>query len=259
MKKYLWFAVAILLLSGIVTVHHENDSQYAKSINIEETKQPRAKPGAPDAKENVEETEHDSSLWAFGYLVFGWPSGIGVIGLFVTMVAIAEQSYFTRVSAEAALLNVQSVINAERAILLFKAEMDESGEMLTLKIVNYGRVPARKIEISKPIYATMRLADLTAMPPDYGNDLEGIQEWLAPNEAWIVAKIAPKWTRMERFYDATKKNLQMTDVDHITYGQVTYFDGISPKRRHSRYCIAMDDDPYEPISVVGNEAYLECT
>jgi len=186
----------------------------------------------------------------------------GIVGITVairTFKVLREQTSAAKDAAEAALLNAKAVINAERALLLFNVVRDEKTEVFTVRVVNYGRVPARRIEISKPIRAVMKLEDLIASPPDYGDDIDNIQEWLAPKESWPVAAIHPRHTRASLLYDAERRKLPPSDVDHITYGQVTYFDGISPELRHSRYCIALDDDHYEPISVVGNEAYLECT
>ena len=64
-KKYIWWSLAFLGASGLVTVHHEPH-------------------------------------WSLAFLVFGWPGGVTVWALFITMVAIAEQSYFTRIAAKAA-------------------------------------------------------------------------------------------------------------------------------------------------------------
>jgi hypothetical protein len=191
-----------------------------------------------------------------------WLFILGIPTLFV----IGWQSGETRKSAnaakdaaKAALLNAQAIINAERAILLFKIGQDERPELFTIKIVNCGKVPARKIDISKPVQATMILGEFAFMsPPVYENGYD-IREWLAPGEALTVATILPRSTKLENLYDAERKKLP-PDLGHrFTYGQVTYFDGISSQLRHSRYCVAVHDDTREPIAPAVNDEYLECT
>jgi hypothetical protein len=261
MKKILWMLVVFY---GLLPIYGQQKA--AQATPTKDAPQKSSAPvsvtviNEPAPKEQTEAPKQEPKSY-FGTLVSAnnLPTDLLVVVGVIAILFAARTVNATKDAAEAALLNAKAVINAERAWLLFKAELDENGDMLTVSVVNYGRVPARNIEISKPIMAITKLKDLVANPPDYGDDLDDIQEWLAPKESWVIAKVNPKWTRLERFYDAERKKLQLPDVDHITYGQVTYLDGISKERRHSRYCIVMDDGPYKPIAVVGNEVYLECT
>jgi len=110
----------------------------------------------------------------------------------------------------------------------------------------------------------MTLNDFVSLsPPDYGDDLQEIQEWLAPKESWRVATFFPYEKRTERVMAAQNRGVELDMIEVIIYGQVTYYDGISPDVRHSRYCLAHDKEPFSNIggslTPVGNEEYLECT
>jgi hypothetical protein len=152
---------------------------------------------AEQKKACIEEgaTAHDYLPW--WYELLRWPEGITTWAIIATGFVIGWQSWETRraaeataKSADAAFLNAQAVINAERALLLFKVEKEQisglSGpSIFHINVVNYGKTPARRLEISRPIHAVMTLNDLISLsPPDYGEDLEEIQEWLAPQESW---------------------------------------------------------------------------
>jgi hypothetical protein len=185
-----------------------------------------------------------------------------------TLVAIASAEA-ARVSADAALLNAQAVINAERALLLFTVEKEKlSGlggpSIFHINIVNYGKVPARRLEISNPFHAIMPLDDFIATsPPDYGEDLQEVQEWLAPKESRRVVTFCPYEKRREIMAAAQSLGVEYLMVKAIIYGQVTYHDGISLKERHSRYCYAHERVPFSNIggsvTPVGPKEYLECT
>jgi hypothetical protein len=100
-------------------------------------------------------------------------------------------------------------------------------------------------------------------PPDYGEDVEEIQEWLAPRESWRVTTFFPSERLVERVHAAQNEKVKVDEIEVIIYGQVSYYDGISPVVRHSRYSFAHDREPFSNIggspTPVGNEEYLECT
>jgi hypothetical protein len=196
--------------------------------------------------------------------------GVPTLGVLIWQSLLGRRSaQAAETAANAALLNAQAVINAERALLLFTVEKESfSGSggpsIFHINVVNYGKVPARRLEISKPLHATMTLSDFVSLsPPDYGEDLEETQEWLAPKESWRVATFFPYERRADRVFAAQNAGVDVDMVEVIIYGQVTYFDGISSEERHSRYCLAHDREPFSNIggslTPVGNEEYLECT
>ena len=257
---------------------------YAMSRYVENRKQEssiNAQTGSPQSavapneggqpKQNADKSKNPSS-WVD---TFAWPEGVTTWVLLLTLLVIAWQSVETHaavktgeVAAEAALLNAQAVINAERALLLFTVEKERvqgpgGPSIFHINVVNYGKVPARRLEISRPNHATMALSDFVSLsPPDYGDVLQETQEWLAPKESWRVATFSPYEKRVERVLDAQDRGVEPDTMEVIIYGQVTYYDGISGDR-HSRYCLAHDREPFSNVggslTPVGSEEYLECT
>ena len=130
----------------------KNSSDHAKTAVA-------AKTDEKISKDNVEESERNSPSW-FG--IFRWPNGTATLALILTLLAVAEQAKETAKStkaaqesaqgalaaANAALLNAQAFINAERPWILVKAELakrPESGTWYDVVAVNKGRTPAEVI------------------------------------------------------------------------------------------------------------------
>ena len=102
--------------------------------------------------------------------LIAWPEGITTWAVMFTLGAIIWQSYETRKAAEAALLNAQAIINAERAWLTITIQKDASIKSPTTKFVNVllneGRTPARL----KTIHIDQTFAsspDQLPIPPRY--------------------------------------------------------------------------------------------
>jgi len=101
MKKYLSVLALLLLLSGVVNFKHE---QYAnKAASDGGDKRFSIFLGdAPDGKSNPAQPEDNQAIWwERGYIFFGWPNGITIWALFLTMIVIAEQTIETRKAAKA--------------------------------------------------------------------------------------------------------------------------------------------------------------
>jgi hypothetical protein len=257
LKYWQLFAIALVLIAIVGLSQYAEFSKQRYDERAKQTKATAVAKGEDgEAKDNAPQP-YKPPVWA-KYVTF--PEGVGAWAVILTLFVIAWQSIETRDAARAAVVSAQALINSERALLLFtvdKVAKDEYNDFFVVKVKNYGRVPARTIEISSPIQASMSIKDLIAESPDYGEHIQDIQEYLAPQESWTVATIFPQRTKLEKFYD---KTYPAPISGLITYGQVTYLDGMSTEVRHSRYCIALDvDDLYRPISVVGSEEYLECT
>ena len=206
---------------------------------------------------------HDSNWWL---VIIAGLTG-GMIGW--QSWATSEAAKGAKSAADAALLNARAVINAERALLLFTVEKErlqspEGPAIFHINVVNYGRVPARRLEISCPNQVVMTPDDLWPVsPPKYGTDLPEIKEWLAPKESCRVATFYPYKKRTERVEVAQKSGIGLDRIEVMIYGQVTYGDGISSDKRHSRYCFMHDREPFSNIggSLIpwGGDEYLECT
>jgi hypothetical protein len=178
------------------------------------------------------------------------------------------QTVVAQTSANAALLNAQAVINAERALLLFTWKKErlpglEGPFIFHINVVNCGKVPARRLYVNRSSVSVMLMDDFLEEQPDYPDDLDGTREWLAPKESWRVATFAPYGERHKRVLAAQRSSTTPDDIEVIIYGQVTYNDGISPSERRSRFCFAHDRRQFSTIGgslvPVGTEVHLECT
>jgi hypothetical protein len=185
-----------------------------------------------------------------------------------TLIVIIWQTNVGAVAAQAALVNAQAVINAERALLLFSYTKEtvngKPGEArFHIFVTNYGKAPARRIVVYPPIYALMSLEDLTSLsPPDYGEQ-SLIEEYLVPAGKYEVSVFEPASRWRQGIVQAAANYGTTKRIENMIYGQVTYFDGISADLRHSRYCFAHDRLPFSNIGgsliTVGTDEYLECT
>jgi hypothetical protein len=121
-----------------------------------------------NSPENVPSPEQKAPSWCGWFDFFRWPNGTTAWAIILTLIAIAEQTGQTRKAADAAFLNAQYVANAERALLLFTVEKKHiqgspGAAIFRIKVVNYGKVPARRLEISQPLHATMTLKDFVSL------------------------------------------------------------------------------------------------
>jgi len=215
----------------------------------------------------IEKTASARDYLPWGYELVAWPEGITVWALLLTLMTIAMQTIETRKSADAALLNAQAIVNAERALLLFSYTKEgisgRPGESLfRVFVTNYGKAPARRLEVCPPIHALMPLSEVCSLSPPVYEVPTYIHEYLVPTDKHEVAVFEPA-ARWREGISAASKNHATSDIENAIYGQVTYYDGISPDLRHSRYCFVHRRAPFSNIGgslqVVGTDEYLECT
>lgn len=148
--------------------------------------------------------------------------------------ATAGIAHATRLSAEAANLNAKALINAERAWLL--VEMKSLGhEMFTLSMKNWGRTPAKIIDVK-------HLEDFPINSGDFSPDYRYEQptrfvysKMVAPGETWEASdwvtslpSVLPSET-----LDAVRSSRQR----YFIYGVIEYEDVINTKEVHkTRFC-----------------------
>lgn len=78
-------------------------------------------------------------------------------------------------------------------------------------------MPDTRIEISESNLATMTLADLVDVPPEYGG-VEEIREWLAPKEQWRVATFFPFVGLQDKFWVAENAKVAINTIENMIYG-----------------------------------------
>lgn len=114
MRKYLiWFAVLFVLSAGVTIKHEVHANQDAQTTGEHSTGSGWEK--SPQADSNSSNPEHTlKGGWDLGYLFFGWPNGITIWALVLTLFAIAEQSGETARAAEASLKQANHFAASER-------------------------------------------------------------------------------------------------------------------------------------------------
>ena len=254
MRKYLFWLAMLVAVSCLVTSLHEkytHDSAYQGGNSNAAV----AGTNSPKAKNNEANAKWYSPSGDLYYLIFGWPNGVTVWALFLTLVVIADQTYQTsraadtgKTAAEAALLQAKHMETTERAWLLisFVSMKDrelKDGEVATCHwaIKNVGSTPAILLE-TKTRFHVIRLYDempedpVKALPivPDYGSPIAINERLLAPQDS---IGYFTKWERntdgaFSEFAFRTKAN-EVWMV--VAYGYVKYKD-IFGKERESRTC-----------------------
>ncbi|MGA2960441.1 MAG: hypothetical protein ABSD96_02125 [Candidatus Korobacteraceae bacterium] len=99
-------------------------------------------------QQNIENSDWNRPCWYVFVTLFRWPNSTAVWVVFLTLMAIAEQTKETAKAAEAALLNAKALIASERPWLVVLPEaVDPEGEevphLYRLKVTNEGNTPAQ--------------------------------------------------------------------------------------------------------------------
>jgi hypothetical protein len=110
------------------------------------------------------QSRHDYMPW--GYVLLAWPEGITTWAIIVTGFVIAWQSSETRRAAQAAFLNAQAVINAERPWVVMPVNPHRRGGF-SVGAQNKGRTPAMIVAAYMGFVAVDTISDLPKDPP-YG-------------------------------------------------------------------------------------------
>jgi hypothetical protein len=169
MLKYLGIFAVVIGLSVFVTVQdeHHTDHPAQKSTQLNSPVAP-TEANKEHTQEHIEEPKGNPPSW---HAFFVWPNGAGAWAVFLTLFAIIEQTIETRKSADAALLNAQVMVNAERALLLFKVTKEHSHDRrgtyrFRIEVVNCGNSPARDI-------AEIRAGRMVVVVDDEDRENEG--------------------------------------------------------------------------------------
>jgi hypothetical protein len=179
-----------------------------------------------------------------------------VVGI-ATAIVVGWQSFETRKAAQAALLNAQAVINAERPWVMVQIKEDqvERGEgvfdmrSFQFTIFNYGKSPAHVITCKGPKIEFHDDPDKgLPIQPDYGTwDWE--RRFLAPRDSLPIGKtIYPSKMRMETHSAAIAKGEPVKE-ELVVYGLIEYTDGVSGKSYRTAFCYRHEKMP--PSSMGG--------
>ncbi|MFZ0663849.1 MAG: hypothetical protein WAM66_14245 [Acidobacteriaceae bacterium] len=193
--------------------------------------------------------------------------GTGVIVAWRTLRKIKEQTEAGRKAAEAALLNAQAVINAERAALLFLVTKERVNgppprTIFKITVKNFGRVPAWEILVSESQEKFVRSpGDLLPSPRyEYSNQTS---KYLVPGEALAVVEFDASSPGKHNQRAQEGIDFDPHSIQTVIFGEVIYKDGVSGELRHSRFCFGHDRWPFSNVggsaASCGPEVYRECT
>lgn len=194
-----------------------------------------------------------ASVWINGVLAF-----LGVVGMIIailSLIKLAEQTKATKDAAEAALLNAQAFVNAERARIIFKFEKapvpNRSGlYKFAIRAVNAGRSPARIISFGTPTEITTAFPEKMAVPPHYPARTEPVDGGhMGPGTSYVVANFIPSSNENQaRALESSQaEGVAFVEQNRLIFGEVVYLDGISKEERYSRYCLRFEREPFSNI------------
>lgn len=168
------------------------------------------------------------------YISLGTNLLLGVVGIagvvvgVITLRKIERQTAATEVSAKAAELNAQALVNAERPWLVAEVKPDDTmPHLFHVHIANVGRSPARFISCDAT-HVLVERADLMTIPPDYDSPITiPAQTLIATGQGFKVP----------HGYSISHLLKPGEDVTLVVYGRVLYGNTIDPKQTHeTRWC-----------------------
>jgi hypothetical protein len=182
------------------------------------------------------------------YQLFGWPNGITVWALFFTMMAIVEQTRHTaeaaraaKKSADAALLNTQAFISAERPWILVKAEPSKRRQFgWELIAVNKGRTPAKVVAQADNCIALDVMASLPDIAKYGKTNIYPAPQIILPDEPFVIGEI----TQYSLFKNDQGSITRFRNVETqgYVYGSIVYHDLLSPasaEPHETRWCFSI--------------------
>jgi hypothetical protein len=154
----------------------------------------------------------------------------------------------THKSADAALLNAQAVINAERPWVMIQIQEAavEQGRVgiyekkslrsFQFSIFNYGKTPAHVTSCEGPKIELCEAPDKDLpIPPDYGTS-EWNRIFLAPNDSIPIGEcIYPSDIMLNKIIEAASRG-EKAQSELVIYGLIEYSDGVSDVTYRTAYC-----------------------
>ena len=143
---YVWLSLFFLSISSVVTIHHE---EYPGNNNFRSRTRydlSSPSPNSPQADSNPQIAYSDHLSWNLAYDAFGFPGGITVWALFLTLIAVAEQSAATTKQAEIARQALVSQFRPMVQIRTVRLTESESSLFIEIVAVNKGGGTAHLLE-----------------------------------------------------------------------------------------------------------------
>ncbi|MGA2876414.1 MAG: hypothetical protein ABSE82_12850 [Nitrososphaerales archaeon] len=221
--KYL--VAVVIILGGCIYVSRQDQKthdQYEQKCNQFNA---RAVPPSGHQEDCAKGADNAAGHLPSWYRAFSWPEGITTLSLLLTLLVIAEQTAQTRKAAEAALLNAQALINAERPwIMVTVEEVTGRSGGFNLYMTNKGRTPAM---VTGAYIGCVAVKDISSLPTKspYGPGSMATDRIVLQGE-----KLPVTW-----FDGTTLKKIVGNgfpsapwDGDIFVFGKVLYRDLLSP-------------------------------
>jgi hypothetical protein len=135
-----YFLAFVLLLTGsiLVTSQYEKHAQDAAAERQKGSQSAVTSTDSEQAAADAEQAQRDHPRWYLAYQVFGWPNGVTVWALFLTLLTIADQTRHTARAAQAseaaiavALKQAEHTVNSERAWVMAELRFEHGGGLST--------------------------------------------------------------------------------------------------------------------------------
>jgi hypothetical protein len=184
------------------------------------------------------------------YRAYLWFTILGVTGAIGGVIVLICQTIATRRSAEAAFMNAQVLIDAERAWI--DIDFSKVGTLYSFVVTNYGKTHGI-ITKCKLIYAPMTNEEYADLP----RKLEAREEWGARSPREMYTMLLPhKPVELERLNPASYKS--PSDDKIAVVGAIVEYDSIGgPYRTEVVYLVQHDpiNKTYDLINVPGLTSY----
>ena len=141
MAKYLACILLLFLLSFFVSVQYREHSQDTISNPYDPSAALSSSANGQQVNQHTTKSEWNPPRW---YRLFGWPDGITVWAVLLTLVAIAEQAKEASVASRAAAHTTETFVQSERAWIIINP-IEVAPELMA---VETGTSPGNGIRLS---------------------------------------------------------------------------------------------------------------
>jgi hypothetical protein len=286
MLKYLAGLFLVFGLALYVSVQDGRTTPQSTQKNAELNKGTLAsKADENHSQENVAKPERNAPRW---YRLFRWPDGTTTWVIVLTLMAIAEQAKETakatkavrdglplqKASADAALLNAQALINAERPWIIVTAKRKDDNDVFMVYGELQGRTPAKIISgwgnhIIVPEILGERSTAIDNLPDEPPYKPEGTEipyEILAvPGQTPFSIYVFPVYTRIKPNFELWRKIENFEEVLFL-FGRLVYTDTLTkdpdgkPTEHETRWCFKyIPSKPEGMITKSGKPSYNRYT
>jgi hypothetical protein len=252
MLKYLAILAVVLAVSAVDMVGQQKASAQQHTKTTQADMPPAITENNYDNSKHEQEKTSDVPRW--------WPEGITAVVIILTMFVIAGQTYYTRRAAEAALLNAQAVIVAERPWMIVDlvTPTDIAGihPIYDISCFNRGQTPARITDCRMGHRFIDDPERLTLTASDYHPVVMPFPTLKASDKGFRATRVIPGEIWKERSQE---------DKFIMFFGYTLYEDVFPTEenggfgKHETHWCFAYSPDLVDPLTPSGPDRYTKNT